>query len=29
MFLLTFIYNTEAENIVFEKVKWNKDNGRK
>ena len=26
MFLPTFIYDTEAENIVSEKVKWNKDN---
>ena len=26
MFLPTFIYDTEAENTVSEKVKWNKDN---
>ena len=26
MFLPTFIYDTEAETIVSEKVKWNKDN---
>lgn len=26
MFLLTFIYDPEAENKGFEKVKWNKNN---
>lgn len=26
MFPPTFIYGTQAENMLFEKVKWNKDN---